>query len=316
MEKAKAEFVGVDVSKAKLDVHFRFSQRAFTVDNDDVGIGKLVAILALQRVRRVVFESTGPYGRRLQTALDVANVSSACVPPQRVRQFARAMGLQAKTDKIDAGLIAHYAEVVPLPERTASTSAVLRLGELVTRRRQLVEMQTAELNRRESLPASLLESADELLQAVKKHVRDLDKAMKKLVVEEDELSKRAKAMRTVLGVGTVLTHTFLALLPELGRMSGKEAAALVGVAPFNADSGGSKGRRSIRGGRSRIRHVLYMATRAAVRFEPSLKALYERLRAAGKPDKVALTAAMRKLVVIVNARVRDALAPPPPAVGG
>ena len=309
MRKTSPLFIGIDVAKTKHDVHFHPTGEAFTVANDDDGLGALIVILLLRSPKRVVFESTGGYARCLHRALQAVELDSHCVPSQRVRMFAKALGVEAKTDAIDASVIALYGATARLVDTVKPSEAVLKLRDLAVRRRQLVDLATRELNHRESLPPELAAGSKELLKVIRKNVATINKAMLSIIDGDVELAKRAAALRTIGGVGPVLCASLLAFLPELGTASNKQASSLVGVAPFNQDSSGSEKKRSIRGGRRRLRNVLYMATRAAVRSEPALKALYRRLKEAGKPDKVALTAAMRKLVVIANARVRDALRP-------
>jgi transposase len=310
MEKARRCFVGVDVSKEKLDVHIHGERESFVVGNDDDGIAHLVLVLRLRAVVRVVFESTGRFGRSLAASLAAAGIECHCVPPQRIRMFAKALGVEAKTDRIDAKVIALYAATAPLVARPAPSPTVEHLKDLVVRRQQLVGMQTQELNHRASLPAALQESSDSLLNVLRLAIKDSERAIEAAIRADNDLRRRAAAIRTLKGVGPFLCATLLAFLPELGACSSKQAAALVGLAPFDDESGGRERSRHIRGGRRRLRIVLYMAARNSVRFEPLIKPIYRRLKEAGRPDKVALSAALRKLVVIINARVRDALKAP------
>lgn len=304
---SRGDFIGIDVSKARLDVHFHKSGASMVFNNDELGLTALLVILLARKPRRVVFESTGGYGRTLYLALLEQKLPAFCVPPQRVRMFAEALGIKAKTDAIDAKVIAQFAATAPLVEREAPSKARLELRGLVVRRAQLVELCTMERNHREGLSADLRDGSRALTKVLREHIRKLEAAMTTLVADDRALARHAAALRSMRGVGPVMCWTFLAMVPELGRCTNKQAAALIGVAPFNDDSASRKGRRSIRGGRGRVRTVLYMAARAAVRFEPTLKAFYSRLTAAGKPDKVAIVAVMRKIAVRANARLRDAL---------
>lgn len=306
MQEARAgEFVGVDVCKAHLDIHFHPGGRQLRVDNTDDGVGKARTLFVERSVTRVVLESTGPYGQRLQKALHEAGVPVHCVPPQRVRKFAQAIGIKAKTDAIDAAVIARYAATVEFPTVTPPTAAAQKLNALVVRRQQLIEMETVLRNHRRTA-ADVDVAQEDLLPVLRRNVRALDQAMVDVIEGDEGLRRRANAIKSVRGVGPVLVATLLAFVPELGKCSGKQMASLIGVAPFNNDSGARRGQRSIRGGRFRVRSVLYMSARVAARFQPEFKEFYSRLKAS-KPDKVAVTGVMRKLIVVLNARVRDAL---------
>ena len=299
------DFVGVDVAAKKLDVHFHKSAEHFVGDNDDDGVVILACVFALRGVQRMVFESTGALGRPLLQAAGAFGVSANCVPPQRVRKFAEAIGVHAKTDKIDARVIAHFAATATFREPVALSPGAERLRALVRRRAQLVEMEAMERNHRWAADLDAEVELHDVAKVLRANIKAIDGAMRRVIKDDAELSRKAEVMSTVRGVGPVLTCTLLSLLPELGSCTGKEVGSLVGVAPFNNDSGTRTGKRSIRGGRRRVRWVLYMAARSSVRFEPVLKAFYERLKLDGKPEKVAMTAVMRKLIVILNARLRD-----------
>lgn len=310
MRRKSPIFVGIDVSKTRLDVCFHPTGVTSSSPNDDDGVALLVAVLGLYGVVRVVLESTGGYCRRLYLALLDVGVAAFIVQPQRIRRFAQALGIEAKTDELDAKVIALYGATATFTDRPAPSVAVQNLRDLVVRRQQLVDTRTVEQTRREHLPPIVRTGSDTLIATLNALIRDVEAALRKAVRANADLSLRERALRTIKGVGPVVAWTLLALLPELGTCSHKQAAALVGVAPFNADSGGRQGRRSIRGGRKRVRSTLYMAARVAVRYAGPMKELYDRINAARKLDKVAITAVMRKLVVVANARVRDALKPP------
>lgn len=307
MRKSTGQFIGIDISKAKLDVHVHATDETGVFTNDDDGITLLVIILTLRQPARVVFESTGGFSRPVQLALLKAELQAFCVPPQRVRQFAKSLGILAKTDKVDAKVIALYAATAKLVARHRPSELVLRLRDLVVRREQLVDIAACEKGRLDTIPAELVGDARKLLAALARNVRAVNRIIAGIIAGDEALSLRAEALRSIKGIGVTMVATFLALMPELGACTGKQAAALIGVAPFNDDSEDRKGVRHISGGRKRVRDVLYMAALAAARWNVVLKEFFAKLKAKGKLDKVALTAVMRRLVVIANARVRDAL---------
>lgn len=300
-----SHFVGIDVAKEHLDVHVRPSGEVFRVTNDDAGITVLTERLRAVEPVLVVAEATGGYETSMAVALTAAGLPLVVANPRQVRDFARGTGQLAKTDTLDAGILALFAERVRPPLRALPDAQSRALAELVTRRRQLVEMLGAEKNRRYMVRERQLQRRvgahvtwlERELQALERELRDLIRATPVWRENEDLL-------RSVPGIGPVTAFTLLADLPELGRLTRREIAALVGVAPMNRDSGALRGRRMIRGGRAGIRHVLYMATVTAVQFNPALVVFYQRLRAA-HPPKVALIAAMRKLLTILNAIMRD-----------
>jgi transposase len=293
--------VGIDVSKARLDVAIEPSHQRWQVVNDEPGIQQLVEQLAQLHPERIVLEATGGYELSVLAALGCAALPAVAVNPRQVRDFAKAVGRLAKTDVLDAEVLAHFAAVVKPALRPLPDAATRELAGLLARRRQLIDMRTAETNR--------LNLAVEAVRAeIREHIRWLNKRISQL---DHELHDRLRAsplwrekddlLRGIPGVGPVLTTTLLADLPELGSVGHRHLSALVGVAPFNCDSGKSKGTRRIWGGRAAVRAALYMATLAAVRHNPVIRALYERLLANGKRKKVALIACMRKLLIICNA---------------
>src|SRR5689334_19366580 len=305
MDKAPT-FVGVDVAKRRLDIHSRPSGESFTVDHDEEGVAALVERLAALAPTLVVLEATGGLEVRPAAALAAAGLPVAIVNPRRVRAFARATGRLAKTDRLDAEAIARFAEAVRPPARPLPDEATRHLGALVARRRQLLEMLVAERDRRQAAEPALHEGIDAHLrwlgEALDGIERDLDEAVRGSPVWR----AREELLRSVPGVGPVSARTLLA---ELGSLTRRQAAALVGVAPFNHDSGRMRGERAIGGGRAALRACLYMAAVAAVRAgNPAIAGFYGRLRAAGKPAKLALTACVRKLVVTLNAMLRTGTA--------
>ena len=301
-------FVGIDVSKATLDVAVRPSGTAWSVANDSAGIDALVQRIAVLSPALVVLEATGRYEAPCAAALAAAGVPVAVVNPRQVRDFAKATGRLAKTDFLDAAVLALFAERVRPEPRALPDAESEALMAILARRRQLIQMLVAEKNRAHV-------AAPAVQKSLKKHVRWLER---ELAGVDDDLQAsiresavwRAKddLLRGVPGVGRVLATTLLADLPELGQLNRREIAALVGVAPLNRDSGAFRGQRSIWGGRATVRTALYMGALAAVRSNPPIKAFYERLVESGKPKKVALTACMRKLLVTCNAMVQDGAA--------
>lgn len=299
-------FVGLDVAKAQLDVHVRPTGETFAVPHDEAGLTALVARLRPLVPTLITLEATGGYEATVAATLASAGLPVAVVNPRQIRDFARAAGLLAKTDTLDARIIAHFAEALRPAARPLPDAQLQHLGELVTRRRQLVEMLGAEQNRRR------LTRTRALQRRLEAHITWLERALQELETDLRETLRASPVWRetenlltSVPGVGAITALTLIAELPELGHLDRRRIAALVGLAPFNRDSGTFRGRRMIRGGRASIRRVLYMATVTATRYNPVIARFYHRLRTTGHPGKVALTAAMRKLLTILNAILRD-----------
>lgn len=298
-------FVGIDVSKKRLDVAFRPTGEVLGVDNDEAGVASLVTRLSAEPLALVVLEATGGLESPLATALALAGVAVAVVNPRQVRDFAKATGKLAKTDSIDAGIIAHFAdairpEVRPLPDESATL-----LSGVVARRRQLIEMLVMEQNRLATTPYKLRKEVQEHIEYLQRRIKDSDKDLHKTLRETPIWREKQDLLRTVPGVGPVVSASIVANLPELGKLDRKQIAALVGVAPMNRDSGQFKGQRKIQGGREEVRSPLYMAALTAIRRNPIIREFYKRLLQAGKKKKVALVACMRKLITAMNAMVRD-----------
>ena len=299
-------FVGIDVSKDRLDVHVRPSGEAFVVARDDKGLATLGERLRLRPPQLIVLEATGGLQVRVAGMLAAEGFAIAVVNPRQVRDFARALGRLAKTDRIDAETIALFAERIQPVPRALPDEQTRALQALVARRRQLVEMMVAEKQRRsqatnQCAKTSLQAHLDWLRKAIEEIDADLDGA-----VRASPLWRASEdLLRSVPGIGPVLTRTLLAELPELGRLTRRRITALVGLAPLNRDSGKMRGRRTIAGGRASVRHVLYMAALVATRCNPVIAAYYARLLKAGKAKKTALVACMHKLLVILNAIMRD-----------
>jgi transposase len=298
--------VGIDVSKEKLDVAVESAGEVWQVTNDEAGHRELRARLTEAGPRLVVLEASGGYEAIVAGALWEAGFQVAVVNPRQVRDFARGMGKLAKTDQIDARVLALFGEKVPLEVRAPVDAEAKELQGMVLRRRQLVEMLAMEKNRRGLVTAgrarkSLDKHITWLEEAVRRANDDIDQTVRKspLWREQEDL------LRSFKGIGPVSARTILVELPELGMLNRKKIAALVGVAPFNRDSGKLRGKRMIAGGRSHVRTVLYMAAVTAARSNPVIRALYQRLLAAGKAKKVALIACLRKILTILSAMMRD-----------
>jgi transposase len=299
-------FVGIDVAKNRLDVHVRPSGTIFDVPRDGEGIANLVDRLRALGPALIVMEATGGFEAVVASALAGARLPLSVVNPRQIRDFARAAGRLAKTDTLDAEIIALYAErmrpeIRPLPDADAR-----HLSELVARRRQIIEMMTMERNRRRALTSKrLLKSVDRLLVALQKELTDIETDLNDTIRGTPVWRETEELLTSVPGVGDKLARTLIADLPELGQLSRRQVAALVGVAPINRDSGTMRGRRTTWAGRAKVRATLYMAALVASRYNKVLKSFYQRLLQAGKPKKLALTAVMRKLLTILNAMVRD-----------
>jgi len=298
-------YVGIDVSKARLDVAVVPGEQTWSVSNDDDGITALVDKLKRLTPKLVLLEATGGLERRVLARLVGGGLPAMAINPRNVRDFAKSLGKLAKTDRIDAIVLGRFAQAVRPELRPIADEQSQELQTLLTRRRQIVEMITAEKNRlfTTDLPATrrrIKEHIEYLQKELNINDYDLDQSIKQTPIWLEKID----LLESVPGVGRVTASTLVALLPELGALGRKQIAALVGVAPFNRDSGTLRGRRVIWGGRATVRAVLYMAALTSARCNPAIRALYRRLKAAGKPSKVALVACMRKLLTILNAMLR------------
>jgi transposase len=299
-------FVGIDVSKDRLDVHVRPVASAFSLPRSPEGLEQLVERLTAHSPALIVLEATGGFEITVAAALAAAGLSLAVVNPRQIREFARATGRLAKTDRLDAEAIALFAERVRPEPRPLADAEAQALGELVARRRQLVEMIGMESNRRHQARDNRVKTR------IQTHLTWLQQALSEIDREIDGQVRRSPAWReteellmSVPGVGKITARTLLADLPELGTLGRRKLAALVGVAPINRDSGLLRGHRAIAGGRFAVRNVLYMATLTAIRWNPVLQAHYIQLRERGRPAKVAIVACMRRLLTILNAILRE-----------
>jgi transposase len=296
-------YVGIDISKAVLDVYLDGDDEHFQVTNDEAGVAELIERLQPLGVTLVVLEATGGLERLVVSTLTAHDIPLALANPRRVRAFATTLG-KAKTDKLDAQLLAQYGRVLGLSPTAVCDEPTRHLADLVSRRRQLVEAQVAEKNR-------LSRAAQAIQPNIQAHIDYLDEQIEGLSEQIDTVVQQPQwqAKRTLLlsfcGIGPVTASVCLADLPELGQLNEKQIARLVGVAPINRDSGQRRGKRQIEGGRARVRAALYMAAVVATRHNPVIRAFYERLLAKGKAKKVAITACLHKMLTILNAMVRD-----------
>jgi transposase len=304
-ESASTPFVGIDVSKAQLDVAVGQDGETWQAGNDPLGIQRSVERLRHLAPARIVVESTGGLELPLVAELYAAGLPVALVNPGRVREFARSLGQLAKTDRLDARLLARFAQAIQPPVVQLPAETEQHLAALMARRRQVLEMLTAEKNRLPTTRLRLRARLENHISWLQLELETLTQEVAEFIQQTPEFQHKDHLLRSVPGVGPVTSAILLADLPELGRLNRQKIAALVGVAPFNRDSGGRRGQRWVKGGRVSVRNVLYMATVAAVRFNPTLKAFYTRLVAQGKPKKVALVACMRRLLTFLNAMMRD-----------
>lgn len=297
-------YVGIDVCKAHLDVAVR-PEGQFTVPNDEAGWAQILAHLQAESARLVVLEATGGFEVGLAGMLAAAGVPVVVVNPRQVRDFAKATGRLAKTDALDAQTLAHFAEVMRPEVRRLPDEQTQMLAALLARRRQVVEMLTAEKNRLASSRSPVRQRVRTHITWLKRELAHTDGELAQAIRDSPVWQEKDELLRSMPGVGPVLSTTLLANLPELGTLTGKQIAALAGVAPLNRDSGTLRGKRTVWGGRAPIRATLYMVALVAARYNPVIRAFYRRLCAAGKAKKVALTACMRKMLVILNAMLKQ-----------
>jgi transposase len=306
MDEPLAVFVGIDVSKDRLDVHLRPSGEAFSVARDGDGLDDLSGRLAAFCVALVVIEATGGFETTVAAALAGAGLPLCVVNPRQIRDFARAMGRLAKTDALDAEAIALFAERVRPQARPVPEPDAVRLADLVARRRQIVEMIGMEANRRRrAADKRLVKTIDRHVAFLEKQLAEIDRAIGDGVRGSPVWRDKEALLKSVPGIGDVTARTLLAEMPELGAIGRRQLAALVGVAPVNRDSGLMRGHRTIAGGRTAVRNVLYMAALVAIRHNPVFKAFYDRLTNRGSPKKLAIVAVIRKLLTVLNAIIRN-----------
>lgn len=298
-------YIGIDVSKRRLDVGELPDHNSWDVPNDEAGVDALAARLKNISPSLIVLEATGSLEAPVVASLAAAKLPVVVVNPRQVRDFARATGQLAKTDRIDALLLARFAETVRPNVRALSDAATQELTSLVARRRQLTDMITAERNRLGASRGQVRRDIEEHIEWLKRRLKDKDGDLEKMVRSSEVWRTKDDILQSTPGVGPVVSATLIAQLPELGHLNRKQIAALVGVAPFNRDSGAFRGRRTVWGGRASVRSALYMAALVGARRNPTMNAFYQRLVGAGKPPKAALTACMRKLLTTLNAMLRD-----------
>lgn len=300
-----AECVGVDVAKDYLDWTVGIEAEVERVPNTPAGVRRLVRTLRGLGSRLIVFEATGGYERLLHQALDKAGLAVARVNPKRVRDLGRAMGVLAKNDAIDARLLALYGAKAEPRQDAARSDRERRMSELASRRRQLIQLITTEKNRRQQTPRWLRADVESLIRILEGRVEKIDSLIDEQISQDEDQAARFERLQSVPGVGATTARALLADLPELGHLDRRRIASLAGLAPFAKDSGKKRGQRRIHGGRAAPRTALYLAALVGARFNPILKAVYDRLVAAGKPGKLALVAVARKLLTILNAMLRD-----------
>lgn len=303
---SQSVFVGIDVSKDQLDIAIRPGEDRFREINNDSGIQALVARLSSLKPRIILLEATGGYESLAAASLRQAGLPAHIINPRQVRDFARSSGRLAKTDKIDAAVLAHFAEALKPALRPWPDEQQQELAALMSRRRQLVEMLVMEKNRLSmTFSPRVRRSLQTNLQSLKEQLKELEQDLDDFIRQSPIWLEKDQLLQSVPGIGPLTSQSLLAWVPELGALSRKKIAALVGLAPFNRDSGQMRGKRTIWGGRARVRPPLYMATLAACRVNPAIRAFYLRLLAAGKSKKLALTACMRKLLTILNAILKQ-----------
>ena len=300
----EARFVGIDVSKAQVDVAVRPMGKRWTLPYDQTGIEGLIPQIVGLEPALVLLEATGGLELPLVAALAAAALPVVVVNPRQVRDFAKATGTLAKTDTLDAGVLAHFADAVRPEVRPLKDAETQVLNSLTARRHQVMTMLVSEKNRLGTAIGAVSPRIEAHIAWLEQELSDLDKGLRQTLRRSPVWREKDDLLRTVPGVGEQLSLTLLANLPELGTLNRRQIAALVGVAPYNRDSGTLRGKRAVWGGRSRVRAVLYMGALVASRHNPAIRDFYQRLLAAGKPKKVALVASMRKLLVILNGMLK------------
>jgi len=297
--------VGVDTGKFQLDIYIRPLDIFFTVKNDEAGIKYAVKTIKKHKPERIVIEATGRLEMAFIIACAKAGLPFTIANPIHVKRFAGAIGQRAKTDKLDAQLIAHYSEAIKPALSKLKPDTMQDMSDLVSRRNQLLGMQTMEKNRLQNLPKSLAMTIKPVLTIFKTQIKKIEDKIVKLIESNPEYQAKNMILQSMTGIGKIAAASLISNLPELGHINSKQASALIGVAPMNRESGRFKGKRKIQGGRSQVRTVLYMAMMSAMQSNPVFKGTYQRLCAAGKPKKVAIIACIRKMIVILNSMLRD-----------
>jgi transposase len=297
--------VGVDTGKYQLDIYIRPLDIYFTVENNDKGIKEAVRNIKKYKPDHIVIEATGRLEMPFILACAKANLPFTIANPVHIKRFAGALGQRAKTDKLDAQLIAHYSEAIQPKLSHLKPETMQAMSDLVSRRNQLLTMQTMEKNRLQIMPKELVMTIKPVLTLFKNLIIKIEDKIAKLIESCPEYQAKNMILQSMKGIGKIAAASIISNLPELGYINSKQASALIGVAPMNRDSGRYKGQRKIQGGRPQVRTVLYMAMMSAMQSNPVFKATYQRLLAAGKPKKVAIIACIRKMIVILNSMLRD-----------
>lgn len=297
--------VGVDTGKFQLDICIHPLDEYFSVENNDNGIKDAIKKLKSFSPERIVIEATGRLERAFIQACAKAKLPFVVANPIHIKRFAGAIGQRAKTDKLDAKLIALYGATIKPALSRLKPDSMQKMSDLVARRNQLMAIQTMEKNRLQILPKHLAGTIKPLLTALKKQIEKIEAELIALIESTTDYQVKNEILQSMKGIGKIASATLISYMPELGYMTNKQAAALVGVAPINKESGRYKGQRKIQGGRHQVRTVLYMAMMSAIQCNPVFKSMYERLLAAGKVKKVAIIACVRKMIVILNSMVRD-----------
>lgn len=305
MTTSSGKFVGIDVAKEKLDIAVLGEKRESQVTNDEKGITSLTKKLQSLKPDLIVVEATGGYQRAVVLGLYEAGLPVAVVNPARVRQYARACGLLAKTDKLDAFNLAEFGKQVRPRQFEAKSEAGRYVSALLVRRRQVEEILEAEKSRLRTVHGDMRSSLERMIKVLKEEIKQLESDLDRFMKENEDWKEQEDLLRSAKGVGRITATTLLAELPELGKLDRKKIAALVGLAPMNSDSGKKRGYRKTKGGRIEVRSVLYMSTLVATRYNPLIQAQYQEFLKRGKVKKVALTACMRKFLTILNAMMRD-----------
>lgn len=297
--------VGVDTGKFQLDIYIRPLDIFFTVSNDEKGIQEAVKTIKQYQPERIIIEATGRLEMPFIMACAKANLPFVIANPIHIKRFAGAIGQRAKTDKLDAQLIAHYGEAIQPPLSMLKPDTMQAMSDLVARRNQLLGMQTMEKNRSQILSKNLQMTIKPILTALKNQIEKVEGKIVSLIESCPDYKAKDTILQSMKGIGKIASASIISNLPELGYMTNKQAASLVGVAPMNKESGVFKGKRKVQGGRHQVRTVLYMAMMSAIQSNPVFKETYQRLVEAGKPKKVAIIACVRKMVVILNSMLRD-----------
>jgi len=297
--------IGIDTSQSALDIYVRPGDHFQSFENTDKGVKAAIRFIKPFKPTRVLIEATGRLEMGFFCAADKAGLPVCVCNPVQVRQFAKATGRLAKTDKLDAADIAHFGEALKPEPTTLKPKEIRHISDLLTVRSQCLEMSTMQKNRLKRMPANVHKPIRGVLNSIHKEITLIDRQLDKLIDAIPQWKARVEQLTSAKGVGKVLAYTLLSEVPELGRLNRKEIAALVGVAPMNRDSGSHEGKRFIRGGRHKVRTVLFVSMMSAIQHHPKLKPMYQRMVAAGKPKKVAIVACMRKQIIILNTMVKN-----------